>query len=156
MTLSSRHRIRNSSPGGLRPSTLPLGHGGSPQYCLTFLKDCSREKDYEFCCCWMLLKVLEMSLAEVWRWQKIKKRSLISVIFWGIHSLQCLFPSPTVIEHPLKQLKPFSQKNIRNQTKRYGKHSSSIIAPFIDGGIIMWSVERSVLKSWRQYTPGTR
>ena len=32
MTLSSRHRIRNSSPGGLRPSTLPLGHGGSPQF----------------------------------------------------------------------------------------------------------------------------
>ena len=30
MTLSSRHRIRNSSPGGLRPSTLPLGNGGSP------------------------------------------------------------------------------------------------------------------------------
>ena len=29
MTLSSRHRIRNSNPGGLRPSTLPLGHGGS-------------------------------------------------------------------------------------------------------------------------------
>ena len=29
MTLSSRHRIRNSSPGGLRPSTLPLGHVGS-------------------------------------------------------------------------------------------------------------------------------
>ena len=34
MTLSSRHRIRNSSPGGLRPSTLPLGQGGSPQYWL--------------------------------------------------------------------------------------------------------------------------
>ena len=32
MTLSSRHRIRSLSPGGLRPSTLPLGHGGSPQY----------------------------------------------------------------------------------------------------------------------------
>ena len=32
MTLPSRHRLRNSSPGGLRPSTLPLGHGGSPQY----------------------------------------------------------------------------------------------------------------------------
>ena len=32
MTLSSRHRIRNSSPRGLRLSTLPLGHGGSPQY----------------------------------------------------------------------------------------------------------------------------
>ena len=32
MTLLSRHRIRNSSPGGLRPSTLPLGHGDSPQY----------------------------------------------------------------------------------------------------------------------------
>ena len=35
MTLSSRHRNRNSSPGGLRPSTLPLGHGGSPQYWLS-------------------------------------------------------------------------------------------------------------------------
>ena len=35
MTLSSRHRIRNSIPGGLRPSTLPLGHGGSPQYWLS-------------------------------------------------------------------------------------------------------------------------
>ena len=32
MTLFSRHRIRNLSPGGLRPSTLPLGHWGSPQY----------------------------------------------------------------------------------------------------------------------------
>ena len=32
MTLPSRHRIRNSNPGGLRPSTLPLGHGASPQY----------------------------------------------------------------------------------------------------------------------------
>ena len=32
MTLPSRHRIRNSSPGGLRPSTLPLVHGGSSQY----------------------------------------------------------------------------------------------------------------------------
>ena len=35
MTLPSRHRIRNSSPGGLRPSRLPLGHGGSPQYWLS-------------------------------------------------------------------------------------------------------------------------
>ena len=35
MTLSSRHRIRNSIPGGLRSSTLPLGHGGSPQYWLS-------------------------------------------------------------------------------------------------------------------------
>ena len=32
MTLLSRHRIRNSNPGGLRPSTLPIGHGGSPHY----------------------------------------------------------------------------------------------------------------------------
>ena len=32
MTLPSRHRIRNANPGGLRPNTLPLGHGGSPQY----------------------------------------------------------------------------------------------------------------------------
>ena len=29
MTLPSKHRIRNSNPGGLRPSTLPLGHGDS-------------------------------------------------------------------------------------------------------------------------------
>ena len=35
MTLSSRHRIQNSSPSGLMPSTLPLGHGGSPQYWLS-------------------------------------------------------------------------------------------------------------------------
>ena len=35
MSLSSRHKIRNSSPGGLRPNTLPLGHGGSPQYWLS-------------------------------------------------------------------------------------------------------------------------
>ena len=35
MTLSSRHRIPNSSPGGLRPTALPLGHGGSPQYWLS-------------------------------------------------------------------------------------------------------------------------
>ena len=34
MTLSSRHRIRNSSLGGLRSSTLPLGHESSPQYWL--------------------------------------------------------------------------------------------------------------------------
>ena len=32
MTLPSRHHIQNLSPGGLMPSTLPLGHGGSPQY----------------------------------------------------------------------------------------------------------------------------
>ena len=37
MTLSSRHMIRNSSPGGLRPSTLPLDHEGSPQYWLSHL-----------------------------------------------------------------------------------------------------------------------
>ena len=27
-----RYRIRNWGPGGLRPSTLPLFHRGSPQY----------------------------------------------------------------------------------------------------------------------------
>ena len=32
MTLPSRHRIRNSSPDGLRPSTLTFAYGGSPQY----------------------------------------------------------------------------------------------------------------------------
>ena len=30
MTLLSRHRIQNLSPRGLRPSTLPFGHGCSP------------------------------------------------------------------------------------------------------------------------------
>ena len=29
--LPARHRIQNSSPGGLWPSTLPLGHGGKPR-----------------------------------------------------------------------------------------------------------------------------
>ena len=43
MILSSRHRIRNSSPGGLRSSTLPLGHGGSPQYWLSHV---AGEKTY--------------------------------------------------------------------------------------------------------------
>ena len=32
LTLPSRQIIQNSSPGGLRPSTLPLGHGGFLQY----------------------------------------------------------------------------------------------------------------------------
>ena len=32
MTLPSRHRIRNSSPNDLRPSTLPVGHGGFPHF----------------------------------------------------------------------------------------------------------------------------
>ena len=32
MALPSRHRNRNSSPGGLRLSTLSLNHGRSPQY----------------------------------------------------------------------------------------------------------------------------
>ena len=31
ITLSSRHIIRNSNLEGLMPSTLPLGHGGSPK-----------------------------------------------------------------------------------------------------------------------------
>ena len=36
ITLPSRHRIGNSSPDALRPSMLPLGHGGSPRYFLYF------------------------------------------------------------------------------------------------------------------------
>ena len=32
MTLTSGHRNRNSNYGDLRSSSLPLGHGGSPQY----------------------------------------------------------------------------------------------------------------------------
>ena len=35
MTLSSRHRIRNSNPGGLRPSTLPQ------EYVTSTLRSCS-------------------------------------------------------------------------------------------------------------------
>ena len=33
------HRIQNSSPGGLRPSTLPLGHGGSRQYWISHVDE---------------------------------------------------------------------------------------------------------------------
>ena len=32
MTLPSRQKIRNSGPGGLRPSMLPLCHVGSTKY----------------------------------------------------------------------------------------------------------------------------
>ena len=32
ITMPSRHSIQNSYPGGMRSSTLPIGHGGSPQY----------------------------------------------------------------------------------------------------------------------------
>ena len=35
MTLPSRHKIRNSNPVGLRPSTLPLGHRDTPQYSIS-------------------------------------------------------------------------------------------------------------------------
>ena len=38
MTLPFRYRIRNSSQGGLRPSTLPLGHGGSQQYWISTIE----------------------------------------------------------------------------------------------------------------------
>ena len=34
MTLPSRHRVQDSNPSDPRPSTLPLGHAGSPQYCV--------------------------------------------------------------------------------------------------------------------------
>ena len=34
MTLPSKHMIVNSSSGGLRRCTLPLGHRGFPQYCM--------------------------------------------------------------------------------------------------------------------------
>ena len=32
LTMSSRHMVRNSGLGGLRSSTIPFGHGGSPQF----------------------------------------------------------------------------------------------------------------------------
>ena len=41
MTLPYRHIIRNSGTGGLRLSTLPLVHAGSPQY-LTFMSERGR------------------------------------------------------------------------------------------------------------------
>ena len=49
MTLPSTHRIRNSNPGGLRSSTLPLSHGGFPQYCVLRVdgKETSRETNSE-------------------------------------------------------------------------------------------------------------
>ena len=47
MTLSSRHRIRNSNAGGLRSSTLPLGHGGSPQYWVSHV-----DREEHFCFYW--------------------------------------------------------------------------------------------------------
>ena len=37
MTLPPRHRILNSNPGNLRPSTLPFGHGGSEQLDVIFI-----------------------------------------------------------------------------------------------------------------------
>ena len=46
--LPSRHMIRISNPGGLRPSTLPLGHGGSPQYCVK-LEFCEWMGKKHFC-----------------------------------------------------------------------------------------------------------
>ena len=45
MTLPSRHKIRHSSPGGLRSSTLPFCHGGSPQYSIFTSK---REETFYF------------------------------------------------------------------------------------------------------------
>ena len=39
MTLPYRHRIRNSSNGDLRLSTLPLGNAGSPQYFLGVIRE---------------------------------------------------------------------------------------------------------------------
>ena len=47
MTLLFRHRIRNSSPGGVRPSTLSLGHGGPPQY-------------------WIFMSVRERNISFLW------------------------------------------------------------------------------------------
>ena len=41
MTLPYRHMTRNSIPGVLRPSTLPLGHGGLPHYVI-FAIECKR------------------------------------------------------------------------------------------------------------------
>ena len=46
MILLSRHKIRNLTLGGLRPSTLPLCHWGSPQYWI--FKYCESEKE-TFC-----------------------------------------------------------------------------------------------------------
>ena len=45
VTLSSRHKIWDSNPGGLKPMTLPLGHGGSTQY---WIGTREREKTHFF------------------------------------------------------------------------------------------------------------
>ena len=44
MTLPSRHRIWNLIHGGLRPSTLLFGHGGSPKY--WFFYERARKKHF--------------------------------------------------------------------------------------------------------------
>ena len=51
MTLPSRQRIQNSSPGSLRASTLPLDHRGSPQY---WILRVSGEEAFCFFKTWML------------------------------------------------------------------------------------------------------
>ena len=45
MTQTSRYRIRKLTPGGLRPSTLPFGHGGYPQY-LIFTSEHAGKKHF--------------------------------------------------------------------------------------------------------------
>ena len=64
MTLHSRHRIQNSSPGGLRPSTLPLGHGGSPQYVESHEEGGTWNKLF-FECCPQNLELFAKSLGTI-------------------------------------------------------------------------------------------
>ena len=99
MTLSSRHRIRNSSPSGLRPSTLPLGHGGSPQYWVshvdgeeTFCFFQSAETGpplYRFwhSFCWLMLRFV-FNMFQSWcslyvilniLWLLMRKKNIISI-----------------------------------------------------------------------------
>ena len=82
MTLSSRHRIRNSSSGGLRPSTLPLGHGGSPQYWIynfTILNSkWSKYGEFWFCAIDMI-KVIKVLWILISRASKMIKVSRILI-----------------------------------------------------------------------------
>ena len=80
-----RHRIRNSSPGCLRPSKLPLGHEGSPQY-LIFTSEPERNilrgtnKHEKFTQCWVIENAGGL------RWPSIHKRYRNPLSIWLILS----------------------------------------------------------------------
>ena len=131
MTLSYKQRIWNSNHGGLRTSTLLLGHGGSPQYWLlhvdgeeTFLFFLNRrDRDRTLTLAWkaaMLNTTLGSSLTVFMNKSNItfqvarlngcvlKKKNIFTIIF--------------VIE----SLKGFNWNNIGQASQTVAQHYSSI------------------------------